>query len=117
MEKKMKKIFSISVFVFVAAIISLAFKMNPADEPAGKQIFIDSKCTTCHSVKSAGIVKGKKDLSEVGNTLKAEQIASFITKKEKINDKLHMVAFKGDEKQLAQLTEWLASLKTTAEKK
>jgi len=107
-----KKVFPIAALVFAAAIISFAFKMNPQDEPAGKQIFIDSKCTTCHSVQSAGIVKGKKDLSEVGNALTAEQLTNYLTKKEKINDKLHMVAFKGDEKQLAQLTEWLASLKS-----
>ena len=35
----------------------------------------------------------------------------FITKKEKLNNKLHMIAFKGSDEDLQTLAKWLETLK------
>jgi cytochrome c2 len=107
-----KRIFPLALITLVVGFITMAFTVNPAGDPAGKQIFIKNKCTNCHSVESAGLVKGRNDLSNVGNALNSKQLANYLTKKEKYNDRLHMTSFKGDKKQLTVLSEWLASLKS-----
>lgn len=109
---------NIALFLlFVIAIIGLygfAFSLN-AEEPSGKKIFVDSKCSMCHSVESADITSKKKDaidMSGVGNKNNAEFLAKYLTKKEKLNDKEHKTAFKGTEEDLQALAAWLESLKT-----
>jgi mono/diheme cytochrome c family protein len=86
----------------------------PAD-PDGKQVFIDGKCTTCHTVVTAGVTSKKKDatdLSKTGDTHKADFLAKYLTKKDKLNGKDHKTAFKGTEQELNALTKWLESLKS-----
>ncbi len=90
------------------------------EEPAGKRIFIDNKCTSCHTVAAAGITsKTKKknivDLSDVGNELKSDFIIKFVTKQEKLEGVGHPIAFKGSEEELNTLVKWLESLKVTKE--
>jgi len=91
-------------------------------EPAGKKIFVDSKCNVCHSVSSQGVAKkgpavkpGDKkappDLSAIGDEKTADWIAKFVTKKEALNNKKHPKGWTGKDEDLKVLSEWLASLK------
>ena len=107
----------ISYLFFITAIVLMygfAYSFGPAD-PDGKQIFVDSKCTSCHTVQTAGVTSKKKDatdLSKVGDTRKADFLRNYLMKKEKINGKEHKAAYKGNDKDLDVLVKWLESLKT-----
>lgn len=117
----MKRIASFGITAgFVLALGSLS---ATAEEPAGKAIFVASKCQSCHSVKAASIAtegeqtapepgeKAPPDLSEVGAKHKAEFLKGFLTKKEMLNGKKHMKKFAGTEEDLTKLTDWLLTLK------
>ncbi len=107
----------VSYLFFIAAIVlayGFAYSFSPAD-PEGKQIFVDSKCTSCHTVQTAGVTSKKKDatdLSKTGDIHNADFLKKYLSKKEKINGKEHKAAFKGTEKDLEAVTKWLESLKT-----
>jgi cytochrome c553 len=51
------------------------------------------------------------DLSGVGLVRKADWIKGYLQKKESIEDRKHMKAFKGTDEELATLAGWLESLK------
>lgn len=109
----MKNIFTYLTFVFfVVALYGFTFSF--AGDDAGKKVFEEKKCNTCHTVASAKIESKKKDatdLSAVGANHKADFFAKYLNKNEKIDDKQHKVAFKGTDEELASLTKWLESLK------
>ena len=87
---------------------------NKGDDPAGKKIFIDTKCNMCHTVTSAGIESKKsdaKDLSNVGSEQNIEFFTKYLKKEVKLNDKDHKFAFKGSDEDFKKLVDWLASLK------
>jgi mono/diheme cytochrome c family protein len=91
-----------------------SYSSVPGD-PDGKQVFIDGKCTTCHTVVAEGVTSKKKDatdLSKTGDTYKADFLAKYLTKKDKLNGKDHKTAFKGTDQELGALTKWLESLKS-----
>ena len=63
---------------FVMALsVGLAVPAMAQDAKAGEKIFIDQKCSLCHSVAGKGNVKGPLD--EVGTKLKADEIRAWIT--------------------------------------
>lgn len=82
---------------------------------AGKKIFTEQKCNSCHSIEVVGLKKRPNqkppDLSEVGSERNAEFLAKFLRKQEAIEGVKHMVAFKGSDEELEKLTKWLESLK------
>ncbi|HKB85757.1 MAG TPA: c-type cytochrome [Ignavibacteriaceae bacterium] len=104
--------------LFVAAIVALfgfAFSMAQETVPAGQKIFLESKCTACHSVNTAGITSNKKeavDLSKTGDNLNTNFITRYLNKEVKQNDKLHKTAFKGSAENLNTLASWLTSLQS-----
>ena len=110
------------LFVSVLFFAALPLLASAADD-AGKKLFTDNKCQTCHSIQSAGITStmgdkspaakaGKGDLSDVGSAHDAAWIAKYITKKETSKDgKSHPKEFTGSEADLKTLSDWLASLK------
>ena len=97
----------------------------------GKALFIKHTCTTCHTIASKGLGKGEKgaetnakpaeaapgaarkppDLSAVGATRKADWIKLFLTRKEKIEGRSHLLRFRGTDAELTVLAAWLESLK------
>ena len=104
--------------------------------PDGKPIFLNYKCSSCHEIASQGVTKkaaatpaatpaapatpgtpasttSRKppDLSGVGLVRKADWIKGYLQKKESIEDRKHMKAFKGTDAELATLAGWLESLK------
>lgn len=106
------------ILMFPLAASSAVF----ADD-AAKKIFTDNKCTTCHSIESAGLKStmgdkspaakaGMGDLSDVGSLHPDPAwIMRYLTKKENQKEKPHPKAFTGTEADLKKLAEWLASLK------
>ncbi len=92
------------------------FSLTAEEGLDAKQIFVDKKCNSCHSIESQGIertnpkAKGS-DLSKVGDELTEEFIAKYLKKEEVLHDKKHGVAFKGTDEEFSALVKWLASLK------
>ena len=109
----------IAVLVAItAATMSIGASPMSRLDSDGKKIFLDNKCSNCHSIESQGIV-GKRpeggakpsDLSSVGLKFKAEWFEKWLMKKETLYNKKHMKKFKGTEQELKTLALWLESLK------
>ena len=100
---------------------------TPDATPAGQQVFVAQKCQMCHTVYSAGIgdppaedakeeeeeeaaaavvaaaaAAGPPDLSLAGTGRTAEWLSLFIQKEETLNEKKHMIKFKGDEEAVTE---------------
>jgi len=116
----MKNIAAFLAFVFtVVFLFGFTYSINEYGDPDGKQIFVEKKCTTCHTVSSVEVTSKKKDavdLSNAGASGNSEFLTKYLNKKEKIDGKDHKTAFKGTEAELKTLTEWLAGLKAETEK-
>lgn len=92
----------------------LAFAMTLAFSTAtvmadGKECFVESKCTKCHS--APGVKGGKNDLAGVGKRRTEAWMKKYLIKQEAIDGKKHKTKFKGTDKQLDELVKWLASHK------
>jgi len=104
--------------LFISAIVALfafAFSFSQSTESDGQQIFVDSKCTKCHSIESLEIVSTKDeptDLSNVGADKDADLLKKYLLKEEPINEKNHKTKFKGSDEELNKLVDWLLTLKT-----
>ena len=91
---------------------------NAAAEPDAKVVFVEKKCTLCHSVLSAGI-KAPRDsktkifdlsgLAAKGRT--ATWLKAYLEKTEALGGKAHPPKFRGTPAELDALVEWLMSLK------
>lgn len=90
--------------------------------PAGQKVFTEAKCQMCHTIYAAGIGEppaedakkdksGPPDLSMTGVSRTAEWLSLFLQKKETLNDKQHMMSFKGSDEELTTLVDWLLTLK------
>ena len=111
---------SFSLFCF---FISFLFFLAPSFSFADpKQIFIEQRCVKCHSIKSEDIKpleeslledRKIKDQSDVGLRRDKDWIKKWL-KKEITNEKgkKHNIKWKGDEKDLDELAEWLTQLRT-----
>lgn len=110
------------MFILAAALVTPLAAFSDARAADGKTLFSDKKCTTCHSVKAAGIEKTKKkkgpDLSGVGKTMSADEIAKFAKKetekKSVYSDKKvkHKKKFKGSDEDLKAIAAFLAAQKS-----
>lgn len=103
---------AIAAFLF----ISIAIQGQDKKAVTGKDVFVNAKCGMCHGIESEKLTtKGKApDLSNIGVEKKADWLAKFLTKQEKLNGKAHMMAFKGTDEELKTLSSWLATLKKSA---
>jgi cytochrome c2 len=119
----MKKImFSIITVLVVMLTASITFYAQDK-APDGKEIFVEKKCSGCHSVGAVGIVKktpitskqGPPDLSTVGSRHSPGFIARFIMKEDTLNGKKHLIKFNGNEDELKTLSQWLEDLKATTD--
>ncbi|MFO7447768.1 MAG: cytochrome c [Ignavibacteriaceae bacterium] len=110
----MKNILFYILFVLsIVALYGLTFSFAQEKEPAGKTVYVEKKCGTCHSVESAGLTSKKKDAVDLSNSgvNNAETIAKYLKKEVKLDDKNHKTAFKGTDEELKDLAAWLESLK------
>jgi mono/diheme cytochrome c family protein len=112
----MKNVVVYLVFIFaVVFLFGFAYSFNP-EGGDGKSIFVEKKCSSCHSIESADITSNKKDavdLSVTGDTYDAEFLIKYLIKEEKIDGKEHKTKMKGTEEEIKTISEWLASLKET----
>jgi cbb3-type cytochrome oxidase cytochrome c subunit len=116
----MKKLIIPMALAVMAGVITSAGLLNTSNS-SGKTIFLDNKCSKCHSIESQGIKhtseppEGAKypppDLSDVGNRHAADWMQKWLQKEEEQHGKKHMIKFKGSDDELKTLTAWLASLK------
>jgi mono/diheme cytochrome c family protein len=121
MKKYYAVILACICFLGVTAYLQ-ALDEQPAKEPAGKTIFLDNKCNTCHSIDSLSITKKMAsskapDLSNVGSEKKAEWIVKWLKKEETLHEKKHLATFKGTEDDMKTVAAWLETLKKPEEKK
>jgi mono/diheme cytochrome c family protein len=87
--------------------------------PPGMQAMLALKCNLCHSIERFGIERKSKsektkgpDLSEIGSAHDAAWLVKWLHKEvDNANGHRHEKDFKGTPEQLAQITQWLASLK------
>ncbi len=100
----------------IAALLFVTVSAQAQTKKDGKSIFEASKCNMCHSIASQNITtKGKApDLSNVGADKKADWIAKFVTKQEKLDGKQHGMMFKGTPEELKTLSTWLGTMKKAA---
>lgn len=87
---------------------------NPSQDKDPKTIFVDAKCTTCHSIDAQGVETRKKtdktvDLSNLEGDHDAAFWMGYLKKNENLNNKKHPVAFKGDDADLEILINWLVA--------
>lgn len=117
----MKILIASTLLILVAVTLVLTNTWSFADEAPGKTIFKDNKCSSCHTIKSEGIikvsteeVKGNQppDLSNVGSKHTGDWMCNYLLKKETLKDVKHLKKFKGSQDELEVLAKWLASLKT-----
>jgi hypothetical protein len=115
----MKNTFFFVLFISaIVALFAIAFSFAQDQGLDGKKIFVDSKCTNCHTVTSMEITSKKDDatdLSNAGSLGDASLIKSYLLKESKINDQEHKLKFKGTEEELNALVNWLLTLKTESE--
>ena len=115
-------IFSAAALLWLASLGATNVLYNGSatwsDTKDGKAIFLEQKCSNCHSVSSQGI-KGLRpeggakpnDLSNEGNKFKTDWFEQWLTKKATLNNKKHMRKFRGTPEELHILAGWLESLK------
>lgn len=111
---KLKLIEKIFLIIFAPILFSY-YASTQETETVGKKLFVEKKCSTCHSIESQGIVLKKKtkapDLSTVGSRVTADFIKKYVTKEEKRDGIAHIFLFKGEPNELDSLANWLESLK------
>jgi mono/diheme cytochrome c family protein len=86
-------------------------------EAAGKQVFLDQRCSTCHSVATAGIEAkvaagptAGGDLAGVGERRGRAAIEAILRQEETVGDgKKHPKRFTGSQAELEALIDWLSS--------
>ncbi len=116
----MKRLAVPIVLTVVAGLLSSAGQFTPSGAGSGKDIFLKSKCSKCHTITSQGIERegtaptsGKlpPDLSGVGLKHNAEWMEKWLLKEQEMNGKKHLKKFSGSDEELESLTNWLATLK------
>lgn len=104
----------LALIVTIVALYGFAYTIAERTSDDGKKVFVDNKCSMCHTVKSAGIESKKSDasdLSAVGKDQTAEFLMKYLKKEAKLNDKDHKSSFKGSDEDLKVLVDWLLTLK------
>lgn len=111
--------------VMTVGAVALSTAAWAGKAPDGKPVFLKYKCNSCHSIDAASIAKKAlpddgataskmkpPDLSGVGLEKKADWIALFMQKKEKLDGEFHPKKFRGTDSELKTLTGWLETMKT-----
>jgi cytochrome c peroxidase len=101
--------------ILAVALVAILFAgIITAQDRSGKDVFVDSKCTTCHPISSLGIEsKGKApDLKDYFTEKKTpEQLKQYLNKETDLGKgKNHPVKFKGTDEDFNQLVGWLSTL-------
>lgn len=110
-------IFCLTVFNLIVAFIS---PTKAVQKPDGKEVFINNRCSICHTVSAAGVVSKAKsgpDLTDVTVRHEKPWIRKFIRQNEghvsclKVDNsrdgKRHLLKFLGTPEEEDALIEWL----------
>ena len=134
MKTRWSVVTAMAAAALLAACVAGAAGVKADQAPGGKDLFVTSKCNSCHSIetekvelkKTANADKGaatataarkKPDLSGVGAKKDAAWISQYLLKEVKLETKLHpSVKLRGTPEELQVLSDWLASLKTPGKK-
>ncbi len=121
----MRKFTSLVTFVAVVAGVLLFFwntegiRSSASLRADGREVFLGSRCDSCHSVSTAGIeAKAKSaamkgpDLVGLSGQRDAAWLTRYLHKQENLDGKSHKVAFKGSDEELAALIDWLLEQKS-----
>ena len=85
----------------------------------GKALFVKAKCNTCHSIESQGIeaARGEDKAPDMSNAAtlipSAEWAKKFVLREEAKEGKKHRKPYKGTERDLEQIIDWLLTLRTS----
>lgn len=129
----MKRILALTG-VLVMGVLFASVVAEDAKKPAldGKTMFMDQKCANCHAIASLKIEKkaaaketaekadatSKKkeapDLSNLGNTAKADWLGPYLMKTADHEGVKHITKFKGNADSLKVMVDWLMTLKTAS---
>ena len=89
---------------------------------SGAKLFIDNRCSTCHSVEAASIEAKTKSEKMKGEDLSGyvwegefADLAAYLRKESEQDGEKHKSAYKGSDEQLKTMMDWLASLETPAD--
>jgi len=99
------------------AVGACAWPGNAEAKPEAKEVFVEQKCTLCHSALSAGIkapTPSKNTIDVSGLAAKgrtATWLLGYLKKTETLEGKAHPPKFRGTPAELDVLVEWLMSLK------
>lgn len=96
--------------VMLIACPLAGFAFSGSQRARGAQVFAESGCTQCHSIRNTGGSRGP-DLSNVGRRLTEDQLRRQIVNGGKV-----MPAF-GDALQAADLTDLISYLRSCRDKK
>ena len=106
------------VAIFYTGPVAFAAPQGEGAGINGKALFLAQKCSTCHTVKAAGIERTTKSEKMAGPDLDgkvaergAEWTAKYLRKQADIEGKKHGKEFKGTDEELAALVNWLAAQK------
>ncbi|MGE5176122.1 MAG: c-type cytochrome [Hyphomicrobiales bacterium] len=129
----MKRFLVLISAMALGAFLFAAFAgAEEAKTPKGQEIFLKYRCNSCHTIASAKIEKRKvegeeeeasaepagakkkqpPDLSDVGLKQKPDWFKGWILRTTLLDGKKHMKRWRGTDEELADLTGWLATLKT-----
>jgi cytochrome c2 len=104
-----------SVMLTVAMCVGIAASAAAQDAKKGEQLFVDQKCTLCHSIGEKGNKKGPLD--GVAGKLSAAEIREWITDakgmtaKSKATRKPEMKAYSLPKEDVDALVAYLSTLK------
>jgi mono/diheme cytochrome c family protein len=116
----MKNVF-VYLFLIMVIVALFGFTYSFAQEKIdGKKLFVDQKCSTCHTVAKAEITSKKKDaadLSELNTERNSDFWTKYLKKEEKLDGDAHKTSFKGTDEELKALINWLESLNEKAKSK
>jgi mono/diheme cytochrome c family protein len=100
-------------------VVSVPSFSSGAEDHPGKALFVKAKCNTCHGIESQGIeaARGEDKAPDMSNAAalipSAEWAKKFVLREEAKDGKKHRKPYKGTEKDLEQIIDWLLTLKTS----
>lgn len=100
----------------LATPLAITAAVAADSQEAGKEVFVESKCGRCHGVTSEGIEPTGSEkmqgpvLDQLPEKREKEWLIRYLERREKLQGKVHRSVWKGTEKELEALVDWLRSL-------
>jgi cytochrome c2 len=105
----MRKVVGMAAGLALLLVIGVAAFAADASVEHGKEVYAAQKCQMCHSI--AGVGNKKYPLDGIGSKMKAEELKKFIKNPKESKPNVMMKAYALPEKDLADLTAYMLTLK------